>query len=184
MSRGHGRPAARMTLFGLVLLSACGDVSDRDDEAASAPQSAPVSTSVAAPGSSADSIIQEAEMSADSSAARATIEAYYAAINSGDHLRAYQLWSDSGRASGQTAEEFIEGYAETSSVQVVVGDGIVEGAAGSRYVELPVEIRAVTRDGSEQHFAGRYVLRRSVVDGATPEQRSWHIYSAEVGRVR
>ena len=58
----------------------------------------------------------------------------------------------------------------------------IEGAAGSRYVEIPVRIAATLRDGSRESFSGHYVLRRSVVDGATAEQRAWRIYSAAIRR--
>ncbi|MDQ4079683.1 MAG: hypothetical protein M3125_02920 [Gemmatimonadota bacterium] len=104
---------------------------------------------------------------------------YYAAINAGDYRSAYALWENGGAASDQTYDEFAAGFAETRSAQVDVGTpGRVEGAAGSRYVEIPVTIRAVTKSGENQRFEGTYVLRRSVVDGAPPEQRRWHIYRA------
>jgi len=54
------------------------------------------------------------------------------------------------------------------------------GRRGSRYVEIPVRITAVTTDGARQAFIGTYTLRRSVVDGATPEQRAWRIHSAKI----
>ena len=41
-----------------------------------------------------------------------------------------------------------------------------------------VTVTATTRSGEHQRFVGRYVVRRAVVDGATPAQRSWHIDSA------
>jgi hypothetical protein len=47
-------------------------------------------------------------------------------------------------------------------------------------MEIPVAVRATLRGNVEQCFRGRYVLRRSVVDGATVEQRSWRIASAEL----
>ena len=58
--------------------------------------------------------------------------------------------------------------------------GPIGAAAGSRYVEVPVRIAARTRAGALQNYSGSYTLRVSVVDGASSEQRSWHIYSAEV----
>jgi hypothetical protein len=119
----------------------------------------------------------------DTAAAIAIIEQYYAAINSGEYRRAYSFWSDSGAASGLSFEEFTEGFAETAEVHVEVGaPGRIEGAAGSRYVTLPVVITAVTADGARQSFAGTYTLRRGVVDGATAEQRSWRIHSADIAR--
>jgi hypothetical protein len=61
--------------------------------------------------------------------------------------------------------------------------GRVEGAAGSRYVEIPVVVRARTRAGKAQRFEGTYTLKRTVVDGATPAQRSWRIASASLREV-
>ena len=51
---------------------------------------------------------------------------------------------------------------------------------GSRYIEVPVSVEATSRDGKVRRFVGAYTLRRSVVDGATPEQRAWRIASADL----
>jgi hypothetical protein len=111
----------------------------------------------------------------------AVLRDYYGAINSGDFGRAYALWSDGGRASGQSMQQFATGFADTTGVSVEIQPpGEVGAAAGSRYVEIPVAITATSRDGSQHRFAGKYVLRRAVVDGATPEQRQWRIGSAEL----
>lgn len=113
--------------------------------------------------------------------AAAVLRDYYAAINARDFARAYAAWSDGGRSSGQTSEEFAAGFADTAGVESTVGDpGPVEGAAGSRYVEVPVMVTATFADGSTRRYAGRYTLRRAMVDGATPEQRAWHIASADL----
>lgn len=119
--------------------------------------------------------------STGSHAAADVIRAYYKAIGEGRYRDAYEMWESNGAASGQTFEQFRQGYSQTASVSVDAGPpGPIGAAAGSRYVEVPVLIAARTRDGSRQHFEGRYTLRLSVVDGATPEQRAWHIYSADV----
>jgi hypothetical protein len=119
------------------------------------------------------------------SAAADVIRRYYAAINARDLRRAYALWSGGSTASGQTFEKFAAGFAHTARTQVEAGKpGRVEPAAGSRYVEVPVVIRAVTDSGEEQRFEGTYVLRRSVVDGASAEERRWQIYSAKIGRTQ
>jgi len=60
----------------------------------------------------------------------------------------------------------------------------VEGAASSRYIEVPVVIEATTVDGESQRFAGTYTLRRTVVDGASEESRRWHLYSAALAEHR
>lgn len=121
----------------------------------------------------------------DSTEAADVIRRYYQAIADRDYARAYVLWSDGGAASGQTLEEFAAGYAETARVEVEIGrPGRVEGAAGSRYIQIPVVVLAETVDGEMQRFEGTYTLRRSVVEGATAEQRGWRIYDAELRRTR
>jgi len=116
-------------------------------------------------------------------AARQVVVDYYAAIDSGDYAKAYALWSDNGAASGQTFEHFSGGYANTLSVQAVVGDpSNEEGAAGSRYIQVPVQLNALQRDGNERRYHGSFTLRAVVADGATHEQRRWHLASAEMQR--
>lgn len=122
-----------------------------------------------------------AELAASAADAVAVIRAYYEAISAHRLHDAYHFWSDNGAASNQTFEEFAHGFDDTRSSKVTIGrPGRVEGAAGSRYVEIPVTIDAVTTSGEHQRFTGCYLLRRAVVPGATEEQRSWRIYRAEI----
>lgn len=115
----------------------------------------------------------------------AVVRDYYAAINAGNFGRAYALWSDGGNASGQTPQQFANGFTDTTGVSVQINDpGHVDAAAGSRYIEVPVAIDAKQRDGSVRQFVGAYVLRRAVVDGASDEQRQWRITSADIREVR
>lgn len=117
--------------------------------------------------------------------AAAVIGDYYRSIDALDYAHAWSLWSNGGRASGQTVQQFANGFASTAHVNVDIGAaGAMEGAAGSRYVQVPVTIQATARDGSVQRYAGSYTLRRAVVDGATPEQRAWHIASATLHPVQ
>ena len=146
----------------LLLLAGCGRQ-----------ESAPATTTPS------DSI----SMADSASAARAVawIQDYYKAINEHRYRDAYAHWERGGLASGKGFDEFRKGFEETERVEVTVGaTGRIEGAAGSRYIEVPVQIAAWARGGDRQEYSGLYTLRLSVVDGATPEQRSWHIYSASV----
>lgn len=114
-------------------------------------------------------------------AAAEVIRRYYTDINAREYRRAYELWGEGGRASGKSYQEFAAGFAKTDGVEVETGDpSRVEGAAGSRFVKVPVVIRAVLTNGTRQRFQGTYTLRRVVVDGAPPAERRWHIYSAEI----
>lgn len=112
------------------------------------------------------------------------VRAYYDAIDARDFARAYALWSDSGRASGKSLSEFSRGFDATASVTATIGaPGRIEGAAGSRYVEVPVELEARQRNGAVDRYRGTYTLRRAVVTGATVAQRTWHLYSAKLARI-
>ena len=109
------------------------------------------------------------------------VRRYYSAIQARDYDAAYALWGQLGKASGKTRADFAAGFSDTREVRATTGDSVrVEGAAGSQYATVPVKVDAVLRDGRRQHFEGAYTLRRSMVDGATAEQRRWRIYSADV----
>lgn len=111
----------------------------------------------------------------------AVIRDYYASINSGSFGRAYSLWGDGGRSSGQSPQQFADGFAGTAGVTVqIASPGGMEADAGSRSIIVPVAITATREDGSVRHYDGTYTLRRSVADGATPEQRAWRITSNDL----
>lgn len=155
-------------LLTLTLLVACGNTASD-----SARTDAADTTSLDVP--------EESPVQLDQAAARAVIREYYDAIASHDYQRAWLLWGDSGRASDQTFEEFRAGFRNTATVDVRIGEpGRIEGAAGSRFVEIPVQIEAEDSSGGVQRFAGSYTLRRAVVEGASEAQLRWHIFSADI----
>ena len=41
-------------------------------------------------------------------------------------------------------------------------------------------VEATHRDGRRVRYVGHYTLRRAMVDGASAEQRAWHIASADL----
>ncbi|BAY90759.1 hypothetical protein FDUTEX481_02085 [Tolypothrix sp. PCC 7601] len=136
--------------------------------------SSPTSSPVSPTPNTADSQLEQEAVQ--------VIRDYYSAIARHDYKQAYSTWSGDGAASQQSFEQFQQGFANTASVAVEVGEpGRVEGAAGSLYINIPVTVTAVTADGTPQRFRGNYVLRRvNNVPGSTPEQRLWHIDSAKI----
>jgi hypothetical protein len=118
-------------------------------------------------------------------AARRVVEGYYAAIERGDFRAAYRRWDRDGQASGKRFAAFRQGFAATAHSRVVAGTP-VDGDAGmsQRWIEVPVEVYAVLKNGQHQHFRGRYRLHR-VVEwvGASADQQNWHIASAKLSRV-
>jgi hypothetical protein len=157
----------------LLVIAACGDRGarvERDTTAARAP-------ATERPALAPDSI------PADTISPEEVVRRYYDAIQKRDYDAAYGLWEDGGKSSGKSRAEFAAGFAQTAQVRVAIGDSVRSGAAaGSQYVTVPVTIDAVLRSGVKQHFTGTYIIRRAMVDGATVEQRRWHIYSADLHR--
>lgn len=95
---------------------------------------------------------------------------------------AYRLWSDGGRASGQTEAQFIATYEKYAEIHSEVGaPGPIEGAAGSAYVDVPFRLYGKLKTGEAFNLVGPVTLRRvNDVPGSTAEQRQWHIYRSEV----
>jgi hypothetical protein len=110
------------------------------------------------------------------------VRKYYAALEARDYARAWSMWGDGGRSSGQTYAHFVTGFAHTAHTAVTVTAPVtIEGAAGSSYAEVKVRVDARTTDGSDQHFEGAYVVRRvNDVPGATPAQLRWHLDAAHL----
>jgi len=170
------RPGAMLVLlagFGL-LSSSCGREEARREDVHSPPP----------PALQDSSDLGDENVAEGPEAAVEVVRSYYAAIDAHDFERAYQSWGESG-PPGQSLEEFSRGFSATSSVRVETGaPSRIEPAAGSRFVEVPVTIFAETITGQKQRFEGKYVLRRTVVDGASPDQRRWHLYRAKIGETK
>lgn len=173
-------------------LSACAPADRASPTSSNAPVSDQVVADVpaAAPATTAprqEAATQTDQASSDQAtpaAARQVVIDYYAAIDARDFTKAYALWDDKGAASGQSYEHFSGGYANTLSVKADVGESRdEEGAAGSRFIQVPVELKALQRDGSERAYRGRFTLRAVMADGASEEQRRWHLASAEMQRL-
>ena len=115
----------------------------------------------------------------------AVVRDYYAAIRAHDFLRAYRMWEASGQRNVRSFARFEAGFDSTETVDVKTSaPGRVEGAAGSRFVTVPVEIDSRLRNGRQQRFTGTYTLRRVVVPGASAAQRRWHLYAATIRQVQ
>src|SRR5690606_24550722 len=109
------------------------------------------------------------------------IRRFHELARSGSFAEAYELWEVGPGAEEPPFEEFTAALAMLEEVTAEVGEpGRVEGAAGSRYVQVPATIRGTTFDGTRHEVEVVYTLRRAVVDGASAESRQWRIYRAEV----
>lgn len=185
------RWGAQVALLIVVMVgAACLSTCEPEGRGARGPANDSAAAVAVADSDSVRSAITEgplgAEPEADSAKAMtALIRAYYGAINERRYADAYRLWGSQGAASHQSFDAFRSGFSETASVSATPGTpGPMEGAAGSRFVEVPVRVTATLKSGTLQEFAGSYTLRRSVVDGATTDQRAWRIYTAKLRQVR
>lgn len=159
-----------------VLMFGCSSI--QNSELKSSPASSNLQTNAVPTPSST---ISPQGSSSKSEDAGIVIQSYYDAINRHDYEQAYRSWRGKGSASHQTFEAFKKGFANTASTQVKIGElGPGGGAAGSQYIRVPVTVTATTQNQEVQHFKGTYILRRSLVDGASADERSWHIYSAKL----
>jgi hypothetical protein len=111
------------------------------------------------------------------------VHTYYDRIAKGDYAAARAMWDDGGAASGLTAAQFAERFGRYTDMKVEVGlAGRIDGGAGQRYVEVPVRVSGLVKDGGEPiDRQGVVTLHRTGdIEGATPTQQRWRIAAAEI----
>ncbi|HEY6916268.1 MAG TPA: hypothetical protein VI381_01360 [Allosphingosinicella sp.] len=127
--------------------------------------------------------VSEAPFTQDSAQGAANVvQTYYALLEQGKYREAWRLWSEGGEASGMGAEAFTASFAEYAEYHANIGaPGRIEGAAGSLYVTVPVQLYGRLKSGEPFNRKGAVTLRRvNDVPGSTGEQRRWHIASTDV----
>lgn len=102
-------------------------------------------------------LAQDSAFVDDRSNPPALVRSLYNAINRNEYARAWDYFGEDKPAAN--LEAFAAGYSQTAEVEVVTGDPVQEGAAGSVYSRIPVAIRATGDDGEKQVFAGCYTTR-------------------------
>lgn len=100
---------------------------------------------------------------------------YAAALRARDWAAAARAW---GPGSGVTAATLKASYDRAEPPVLSLGQGEVEGAAGSLYYEAPAAISF----GGRPPERGSLVLRRvNDVPGASDQQLRWHIERSTIG---
>ncbi|HUS17761.1 MAG TPA: hypothetical protein VM536_22425 [Chloroflexia bacterium] len=110
------------------------------------------------------------------------LKSFYNAINRKEYERAYSYFQGAPTPDPAVAPpyaQFVAGYADTTSVQLAVGQETVGAAAGNLYADVPTVLFASHKDGNTVRFAGCYFLHRTNpgVD-PNPVNSEWHIISA------
>jgi hypothetical protein len=140
-----------------------------------APSTTPISpaTSVPTPPTSAP-VPQPtpAPAAADPIAATQAVLDYYAAIRERAYERAYGLWAEGGTASGQTLDQFAQGFADTAGVDVRLSAASASAGAVSVPITITSVVNRANQDQLVQHFRGTYTLR----NGAS----GWQIARANI----
>ena len=134
------------------------------------------------PGGLPDDRTPLTEGSIDSKSAQGAaqvLQRYFALLEAGKTAEARALWSGS-----DIPEDFANRLAGYGEVHANIGaPGDLGGAAGSIYVEVPVQLYGRLKNGKEFNALGTMTLRRvNDVPGSTDEQRRWHIYRADFPR--
>jgi hypothetical protein len=106
---------------------------------------------------------------------------YYALIGQKRYAEALKLWGPASQIAPASETEF----GDKLEYHGLVGSpGEIEGAAGSLYVTVPVQVYGRLRDGRELHQLGEATLRRiNDVPGSTAQQRLWHIAQIDLRTV-
>jgi len=106
------------------------------------------------------------------------VQGYYGLLEERRFSDAQKLWGDHGPYAEQDPAAFAARFAGFSEIHANIGaPGDGEGAAGSLYVSVPVQVYARIAATGKPWYALRSVTLRRVndVDGSTAGQRSWHI---------
>jgi hypothetical protein len=104
-----------------------------------------------------------------------TVLDYYDAINQRAYDRAYRLWAQNGAASGQTLDQFKQGFDGTAQVSVQIGKTSASGGA----VTVPIAITSVENMTEQEQQVRRFQGNYTVQLGAN----GWRLAGANIAEV-
>ena len=127
-----------------------------------------------------DQTISLAEVVENLTSPVSLLTSYFSAIVNQEYDRAWSYWET---PPSPTFTDFVQGFAETGDVSLLLRLDVLAGAAaGSAYASLPALVTATQTDGNVQYFAGCYVTRKSnvPVGDATEPDPNWRFYDSNV----
>lgn len=107
-------------------------------------------------------------------------QSYYGLLEAQRFDEAQDLWAPASANAAQDDAAFARRFAGFSEIHANIGaPGAIEGAAGSLYVTVPVQVYArIAATGKPWYALRQMVLRRvNDVPGAGQADRRWHIQS-------
>jgi hypothetical protein len=109
------------------------------------------------------------------------LASYYNAINLQDYARAYAYWQN----PTNSYENFVNGFADTLSVQLIVQPPtFIDAGAGNLYTGIPTVLIAEHTDGTEHTYSGCFVTHKANLRPPDiPEEDVWHLYDADITEV-
>ena len=108
------------------------------------------------------------------------VQGYYGLLEEKRFVDAQDLWDQSGTIGSQDDAHFVARFRGFSEIHANIGaPSEPEGAAGSLYVTVPVQIYGRIAANNKPWYALRQVTLRRVNDvpGSSTEARRWHIES-------
>ena len=164
----------------LFLLAACGGEQPSGSSLANTdvetkPQPEPVARPRPAP---RENLPEGPSGPTSAQGAATVVETYYALIEARQYAEALKLRWD-GESIG--LDRFAANFEPYSEYRATVGaPSEIQGAAGSLFVEVPVQLYGRMKDGKPFGSVGNITLRRvNDVPGSTPAHRRWRIYTSE-----
>lgn len=108
------------------------------------------------------------------------VQGYFALLEQKRFDEAQDLWRDGTVHGDEDPKAFVQHFAAFSEIHANIGSPLdAEGAAGSSFVTVPVQVYARVKATGKPYYALRAVTLRRTNDvpGSTAEQRRWHIYA-------
>ena len=125
--------------------------------------------------------IVEGSITPDSAQGAAqVVQGYYGLLEEKRFVDAQDLWDQGGAIGSQDDAHFAARFRGFSEIHANIGaPSEPEGAAGSIYVTVPVQVYGrIAANGKPWHVLRQVQLRRvDDIEGSTAEQRRWHIES-------
>ncbi|WP_062121641.1 MULTISPECIES: hypothetical protein [Sphingobium] len=106
------------------------------------------------------------------------VQGYYGLLEERRFDEAQDLWNDQSAVGAEDAEAFARRFRSFSEIHANIGaPGQIEGAAGSLYVTVPVQVYGrLAANGKPWYRLRQVTLRRANdVPGSSDADRRWHI---------